>query len=289
MKATFVLRVVLVCVSVATCAWLAQPPPKVNPKVTLELLPNPLVVKLLGRSQLEFVADLFWVRMANMAGNAATPEECAALLPIANLIADLAPRFKYPYFVGGVMAPYRHYATGGRSTYENVEGAHALMTRGLQAVPDYTRLAIQKAYTELEMMHDPAAAGRTLREAATLPGSPWFLPGLATRLLTSAGEFDDARQFAQSMAQSDDPQLRADFELRVKQIDLERVLVAVEAAAGSFAQKEGRPPATVEELVRGGFLEGMPVDPFGGVIELTETGARSSVESRRLKVHVPLE
>lgn len=289
MKAAWWLRVVLACAAASVCAAFAQAPPPVNPKSTLTLLPNPLVVKLLARSQLEFAADLFWVRMANMAGNAATVDECAALLPIANLIADLSPAFKYPYFVGGVMAPYRHYQPGGNSTYDNVEGAHALMTRGLLAVPGYTRLAIQKAYTELEMMHDPAAAGRTLSQAATLPDSPPFLPSLATRLLTSAGEFEDARAFAQSMAQSEDPQVRADFELRMKQIDLEKVLVTVEAAAASYAEKEGHRPSDLETLVHAGLLSEIPSDPFGGVIELTETGARSSVESRRLQVHLPPE
>lgn len=289
MKAAFLLRIVVACAGLALCALLSKPPPKVNAKVTLELLPNPLVVKLLGRSHIDFVADLFWIRMANMAGNAATVDEFAALIPIGNLIADLAPHFKYPYYLGGVMAPYRHYKRGGLSTYENVEGAHALMSRGVKNVPDYVRLFVQKAYTELEMMKDPAMAGATLLEAAKIPDSPSFLPGLATRVLASAGKFDEARVFAESMASSDDPQLKADFEFRLKQIDLEKVLVAVESAKKSFTDAQGRAPTGVEELLTAGYLTQPPVDPFGGVIELTEEGARSSVESRRLKLHLAPE
>lgn len=289
MKAAFLLRVVVACGAITLCAVLSAPPPKLNAKVTLELLPNPVVVKILGKSQLDFVADLFWIRMANMAGNAATADELAALIPIGNLIADLAPHFKYPYYLGGVMAPYRYYKPGGLSTYENVEGAHALMSRGVKNVPDFLRLFVQKAYTELELMKQPAMAGATLLEAAKITDSPPFLPALATRVLASAGKFDEAREFAASMASSGDPQLKADFELRLKQIELEKVLVAVEAAATAFADARGRRPSSVEELVQQGFLPQVPVDPFGGVIELTEDGARSSVESRRLKLHLAPE
>ena len=286
MKGPFLSRGVVGLVSLGLCAGLSRPPPKLDSSLSVGIVPNPLVLKILGRSQLEFVADLYWVRMANMAGRAVSASECGALLPIANLIADLAPRFKYPYFLGGVLAPVRK---GRTAEYENVEGALALMARGVVAVPDYVRLHVQKAYTELELRHDPAAAGRTLRAASALPDAPPFLAKLAARLLAQAGQYDDARDFARAMATSEDPQLRADFELRLKQIDLEQVLVQVEEAARRYAKVEGHLTTSVQELIRKGFLPREPIDPFGGTIELTERGASSSVESRRLRAHVPTE
>lgn len=283
MKPAFISRTLLAVLCLGVCAALSQPPPKMESKVSLEILPNPLVLKVLGRSQLDFVADLFWVRMANMAGRCFQPSECAALLPIANLIADLAPKFKYPYFVGGTLAPV-HLRNG---SWANVEGAHALMVRGLQELPDYTRLRVQLAFTELDIMHDPARAGRTLREAAKLPDAPPFLLKLAARLLTEGGQYEDAREFARAMTESDDPELKEDFEHRLKMIDLEEVLVKVDDAQKRFTEAQGHPAARPEELVMSGFLSQLPVDPFGGTIELTPEGARSSVESRRLRAYVP--
>lgn len=277
-------RLAVALVGLSLCLALSRPPASLTSRVSIEVVPNPFVLRILGRSQIEFVADLLWVRMANMAGRANTASEFAALLPMGNLIADLAPRFRYPYFVGGVMAPVPIGRTG---QYENVEGALKLMERGVIAIPDYVRLHVQKAYTELEMLHDPAAAGRTLRAAAAIPDAPSFLSGLAARLLTEGGRFDDARDFARTMAASDDPQVRKDFELRLKQIDLEEVLAQVENASRRYAAQEGHITTNVEELIAKGYLGQKPVDPFGGNIELTVSGARSSVETRRLRIHVP--
>ncbi len=282
-----VLRAFVALLGIALVAGLSEPPPKVVARGGLNVLPNPLVLKVVGRSQLEFVADLFWVRMANMAGTANTRDEYTALLPIANLIADLAPRFKYPYYVGGVLAPMRR---GRTKEYDNAVEAVALMQRGVTAVPSYTRLHVQKAYSELEMLHQPVVAARTLQIAARLPDAPDYVGKLATRMLAQAGEFDDARAFALEMATSaDDPQVRADFELRLKQIDLERVLTGVDEAARRYEEEQGHPTTSVDELVAKGYLPEVPSDPFGGVIELTVTGARSSVESSRLRVHVAPE
>lgn len=263
-----------------------MPPHKPSDRVTLEAVPNAAVLRILGRSQLEFVSDLFWIRMGNMAGRAASSDECAALLPIANLIADLTPRFKFPYYVGGVMAPYRV----GRSTvYENAKEAEALMARGVIAVPKYERLYLIKSYTELVMLHDPVLAAKTLEDMAALPDAPKHIRPLASRLMTQAGHFDDAREFVRTMLSSEDPQVRADAEARLMQIDLEEVLDQVDEATRQFVQTVGHRPQNLYELVARGLLKEMPVDPLGGTIELTDEGARSSTHSSRLRAFIPLE
>lgn len=280
------LRIALFIFAAMICGAFSHAPPKPDSRVRLELLPNAQVLRVVGRSHLEFVADLLWIRMANMAGRAVSVSECAALLPIGHLIADLAPLFKYPYFVGGTLAPVRQWPS---KHYDNAPEAVALMARGTAAVPDYVRLAVQKAYSEMEMLGDKRAAARTLMAAAKAPGAPPYVGALATRLLADQGEFEDARVFAQELAQSDDPQVRADFEIRLLQINLEQVLVGVDEAAARYLQAQGVAPQSVQELVEKGFLSAWPVDPLGGQIELTPDGARSTVETRRLKAFVPLE
>lgn len=267
-------------------AALSLPPVKGSDRVTLEVVPNALVLRILARGQIDFVADLFWVRMGNMAGRATTVNESAALIPIANLIADLAPNFKYPYFVGGIMAPVRR---GRSDVYDNVPEAVALMARGLKAVPTYGRLYLSKAYTELVMQHDPGAAGRTLAVMASQPDAPPYIGPLVTRLLAQGRNFNGAREFAGTLAKSEDPQVKADAEARLKQIDLEELLVQVDAASEKFMALEGRAPTGVEELVQKRLLPQTPVDPLGGEIELSAEGARSTANHDRLRVFNSLE
>jgi hypothetical protein len=275
------MRHLLLVVAVMVCGALTKPPAKTSASLeVVSILPDPILLKALFRSQLEFVADLFWIRMSNVAGTANTATEYGALIPLGNLVADLSPRFKYPYYVGGVLAPVQR---GRLREYDNAEGAIALMRRGVRAVPDYTRLFIQLAWAEIEMLHDRVASARTLQAAATLPDVPSFAGGLATRLLSESGRFDEARAFAASMAQSQNPQVRADFELRLKQIALEEVLTSVDEGAARFAAEHHRPPASVGELLEAGALSVEPIDPFGGEIVLTPAGARSTVQAERLK------
>lgn len=277
-------RSLTAAVAVALCALLSVAPTKKQSQVTLEVLPSPLVLKILGQSQLDFVADLFWIRMANMAGRANTAAEYGALLPIGNLIADLAPKFQYSYYVGGVLAPVRK----GRTTeYDNLEGAVELMKRGIKELPNYIRLHVQLAYTQLEMQHDSTGAAATLQTAAKNPKAPPFISTLAARLLAQSGQYADARTFVQTFAQSENPEIRADFEQRLRLIDLEEILTKVEDAGRRYAEANGHITTSVEELVRTGFLSETPVDPFGGTIELTVTGARSTIQPQRMRAFVP--
>jgi hypothetical protein len=279
-------RLLVAIIGLTLCAANSRPPPKSVADVAGAYLPDPLFLKLLGKSQLDFVADLFWVRMANAAGNARTREDYTTLLPLANLIADIAPKFRYSYYVGGVLAPVRQ---GRTHEYWNAKEAVALMNRGVDAIPDYGRLAIQKSFAELEMLHDPATAGRTLQKASRLADVPAFTASLATRLLAQSGQIQDARAFAEEMAQSADPQVRQDFELRVRQINLEEQLQRVDDAAARFEKERGTRAATIDELIAGGFLSAVPFDPLGGTIILTPEGARSTVEEQRLRAFTARE
>jgi hypothetical protein len=279
-------RTLVLAFGLISILLLLEPPPRPDTTVRLSVLPNPQIIRVIGRSQLEFVADLFWVRMANMAGRAQTSSEYAALLPIGNFIADLSPKFKYPYLLGGALAPVRRFPS---HDYDNAKEAVELMARGTRDVPTFARLYVQKAYSEMEMLHDSLSAGRTFMQASRVAGAPAFCGALATRLLSENGQFQDASQLAVELAQSDDPEVRADFQHRLLQIKLEELLVQIDAGIDAFQQREGRRPASVKELVDAHDLPGFPMDPFGGEIIITPDGARSTVEMSRLKAYIPLE
>lgn len=275
--------VTLVCGILLSSALSGAPAETVS-AVTLEVLPNAAVIRVFGRSQIHFIADLFWVRMANMASRVSNAREAALLLPLGNLIAELDPSFRYPYLVGGVMAPWRR---GRTKTYDNAAEAVGFMARGIQHVP-WQRLFLQKAYTELEMLHDPASAGRTLAAAARYPDALPHVGLLAARLLAEGRNLEGAREIAQWMATSNNPQIRDDGERRLKQIDLEEVLNQVDQAIAQFEEIHRRKPSSLNELVRQGLLPGEPVDPLGGRIIVDENGPRSSVVVGRLRRYVPL-
>ncbi len=67
--------------------------------------PNPEPIRVLGRSHLSLISDLVWIRAIGVATDLKVPADGAALLVWCNLVADLDPKFIYPYIFAGLLAP----------------------------------------------------------------------------------------------------------------------------------------------------------------------------------------
>jgi hypothetical protein len=235
-------------------------------------------VRVAAHSHISLVADLYWIRMASLATAARQPYEGANLIRWGEFITDLDPGFMWAYVMGGVLGTWKD----GEQVY-NAEPAARLLEKGTTHVADF-RLNLYLGYLYIEMLDRPLDAARTLEAGARLPRAPPFLGPLATRLYASRGAVGTARKFAEEMVKSPDPEVRAAFELRLRELDREEVLAQLEAASAAYQQRFGRPPPTVEALVRDGVLPAIPSDPLGGEWVIDGTGAVRSSSGERLRV-----
>ncbi|MEW5742226.1 MAG: hypothetical protein AB1938_25140 [Myxococcota bacterium] len=241
-------------------------------------VPDADVVRVLARSHLAMVTDLYWIRMTALGARANRPDEGRALIAWGEFVTDLDPTMFWAYAMGGILGGMR---LGGVS-YNGAEAVH-LLEKGTRHLDD-PRLFIYCSYAQLNLLDDPEGAAGTLMRGATKPGAPPFMAALATRLLAQEGHFERARTFAETMAQSEDPTTRETFELRLKEIERERVLTQVEAAAQTYAQRFGHVPASLATLVAEGLLAEYPVDPLGGSISLAPDGQVTVTSGARLRV-----
>ena len=161
-----------------------------------------------------------------------------------------------------------------------------VLGRGKQQFPADWRFPFYMGFTHYFSLGDGMAGGRAMAEAARLPGSPAYLPGLASRMLSEAREPEVALALlAPIVRQESDPARRAVLERRIREVTVERDIQALEGAVEKYREKTGTIPAELSALVREGILATIPTEPNGGYYLLAQGGkVRSDRVSQRLRV-----
>ena len=224
------------------------------------------------------LADVVWLQAVQVAGNLRmNPADYDRLYTLLNVEADLDPKFEIPYLLGGLVL--------GESPQHGRE-ALRVFERGKVTHPSDWRFPFYLGFTHYFSLGDGIAGGRAMAEAARLPGSPAYLPGLASRMLSEAREPEAALALLETIVrQENDPARRSVLDRRIREVTVERDLQALERAMESYREKMGTVPRELSDLVRAGILSSIPEEPNGGRY-LMEPGGKvhSDRVSQRLRV-----
>jgi len=244
------------------------------------------LLQILGAPYKNLLADYYWIQTTHTAGVANSQAEYADIYYYADMTTDLDPRFRSPYVFAGVTVPFNY----GRERWTNVDESTAILTKGLAQFPDDVFMRMLLAYNLSYFHKQYRASAEQLEYASRLPGAPSYLGGLATRLYAQSGDADAGLELAASLAaNAQDQETRESFEKRIKELQLERLLQQVEAAAKVYFGRVGHWPVGLHELVLSGDLPTLPEDPLGGHLYLGQNGeAFSTSQSRRLRAYDPL-
>jgi len=224
------------------------------------------------------MADIVWLQAIQVAGSPKlTLAEYDRLYVLLNVEADLDPKFEIPYLLGGLVL--------GESPQHGRE-ALRIFERGKAVHPADWRFPFYIGFTQYFTIGNAVAAGEAMAEAAQLPGSPSYLPGLAARMLSEAQEPGVALRLLSSIArQEGDPSRRAVLERRIREVTVERDLQMIEKAVERYRESRGDSPESLSALVRDGFLAKIPPEPNGGTYFLDRAGnVRSDRVAGRLQV-----
>jgi len=224
------------------------------------------------------LADIAWLQAVQVAGNLKlTPTEYDRLYALLNVEADLDPKFEMPYLLGGLVL--------GESTPHARKALHVL-GRGKVQYPADWRFPFYMGYTSYFSLGETETAGKAMAEAARLPGSPAYLPGLASRMLSEARDPETALAMLETIVrQESDPLRREVLERRIREVTVERDLQALERAVESYREKMGVVPRALSDLVRAGILSVIPEEPNGGRYLMEPGGkVRSDRVSQRMRV-----
>jgi hypothetical protein len=228
-----------------------------------------------------FLADIAWLEAVQVAGNLKmTPAEYDRLYDLLKVTSNFDPKFEIPYLLGSLIL--------GDSPI-HARKALRVLEDGRAHFPADWRFPFYIGFTHYFSIGDPEAAGKSMAEAARLPGSPAYLTGLASRMLSEARKPAVALSMLETIAgQESDPSRKAVLERRIREITVERDLQMLERAVEAYRGREGSFPARLEDLVSAGILSGIPKEPNGGNYLLERGGkVRSDRVAQRLRVFRP--
>ncbi len=247
-------------------------------------LPSGKLLRLAAFGHRLALADLYWLRTVQYVGASVMARTATwdALLPLAELVTDLDPRYGYAYQVAGSNLS----GLAGR-----VAESDRILEKGMRNVPERHTLPFLFAFNKFFYENDYAQAAVYVRRAAEVGKRP-DLALLAANLSLAA---DSDAEYAAALAfldgavqQAGEPRLRQQLEERRLKVRTYQVLSQVERALAAFERWAGRRPMTLWELVPQGFLPELPRDPSGGAIvyDLATGTVRSSVLGPRQPLRV---
>jgi hypothetical protein len=239
-----------------------------------------LRVAVIGYRQM--AADLIWLKAVQYIGEKKQSKRgYLAAYHAVDVLTDVDPRFAFAYqATGTVLGVYAHL----------VQESIAILSKGMQHNPEVWQLPFTIGYDYFYELCDPAEAAPYFRTASMLPGAPAYLPKLAARMTVAGGDPDAALEFLQRLdEQVQDQRLHEALAQKMREVLAERDIRLLEEAVRHYRTRYGRMPRKIGDLLDGGIIEKIPVEPLGGTYELnaadgsiTATGLRERLTVHRL-------
>ena len=207
------------------------------------------------------VSDVYWIRAVIYYGGRhglETHRTYDQLYPLLDLVTSLDPQFKAAYRFGALFLSEPPPGGPGRP-----DQAIALLERGVERDGDWEYYE-DIGFVHYWWKHDYVGAAEWFRKAATQPGAPSWLTGLAATTLAVGGSRESSRQlWTELLNNGDAAYIQGQARHRLLQLDAMDAIDQLTASLQRFKDREGRMPRTWQELVASERLSGIPVDPAG--------------------------
>lgn len=152
---------------------------------------------------------------------------------------------------------------------EHFAEANALLDYGMRHRHWDFYLPLFAGFNSAYFMKDFEKAARYYRRVGELTGSDYFMK-LTGRYLYDIGETEQAIAYLTTMVEgARNDAVRKGLATRLEAFKAVRV---IEVARDRFREKNGRLPEDLKVLLKGGFLNVLPSDPYGGTFFIDNKG-----------------
>lgn len=218
-----------------------------------------------GRLALEYdalAADIYWIRAVVHYGGdrlgGTGPGRYELLAPLLDLTTSLDPLFRIAYRFGAIFLAEPPPGGPGR-----VDLAERLLLKGMAASPDRWQYPHDLGFLYYWRLQDYRAAAGWFQRASALPGAPEWLAPLAAGMLAQGGDRQSSRQLLVRILQdADEDWLRRTAERWLLQLDALDRIDQLEGMLARYRAQAG-PAGSWLDLIRAGWIPGVPVDPAG--------------------------
>ena len=238
-----------------------QAPLAAGPAEHLLYVRSPEFMKRAALSYDSIVADVYWIRAVQHYGqtklSTATDKQYDLLFPLLTLTTSLDPRFNIAYRFGAIFLAENYPGGAGRP-----DQAIALLQKGLEAQPGKWEFAEDIGFVHYWWLQDYRRAAEWFKRGSEMPGAPNWLAAMAAVTLAQGGSRESSRRLWQEILNNgaEAEWLRAQAQFRLRQLDVMDQIAALEGIVRTYEQRAGARPRTWIDLVRAGYLRGLPVD-----------------------------
>ncbi len=232
-------------------------------------------------------ADVYWIRAVQYFGgtrlSTAPDKTYEALYPLLDITTTLDPHFSTAYRLGAILLSESYpYGPG------EPERASALLEKGLRASPQKWQYMHDAGFVHYWWRRDQKMAAQWFLKAEGVPGAPAWLRQVAVTMLAEGGDRDTARALWTEMAKSAEHEwMRQAARRGLLQLDAEAHIEILQPIVNRFYDMHGRFPKTWVDMVNGGLLRRVPVDPTGVAYELDPVSGAVDVRQGSLLYPLP--
>jgi hypothetical protein len=224
----------------------------------------------ISAGQKELIADYLWLRALQYYGaHRQTDRQYVWARHIFDVITNLNPRFVEAFRFGALVLA---------SDAGEVKAGIDLLKRGFHANANRWQIPFDLGFLYYLAREDLLAAAY-FRRAGELAGAPEQVERFAAFAYQRGGRETNARELWLQMretATNTTTREIADYALR--DLDLAAAMAQIDSSSAAFRAAHGSRPRSVTELVRAGFLQRPPEDPFQrGFLIDPQTGRAVSI------------
>jgi hypothetical protein len=242
-----------------------------EPATPMLWLPSADLVKRLSLGFENLVADTYWMRAVVYYGSErqnTTNKSFDLLYPLLELTTALDPRFQVAYRFGAIFLAEAYPSGPGRP-----DQSIALLKRGIENDESRWQYMEDIGFIYYWWLQDYKAAAQWFDRAGDQKNAPTWLKPLAATTLAQGGDRESSRfLWKQLLSTADVDWLKNNAKHRLVQLDAMDVIDTLTAIVDAYAKRAGRIPANWQELVTGGRLPGIPLDPTGTPFVIDSTG-----------------
>jgi len=228
----------------------------------LVLRSGPLV-KAMSLEYAPLAANLYWTRVVQYYGNRHANQRANLdlLWPLLDVTTTLDPNLIVAYRFGGMFlsdSPPR----GAGQPQRGIE----LLRRGIRANPEYWRFYEDLGFIYYFDLHDYHNAAEALMAGSKVPGAMVWMKTAAARIAEKGESLEtSAKLWSEVYNSTNEPSIKENAKVHLQLLRARADCGELNKLAAEYKKQTGRPPKEVRDLVKGGLLPGLAVDPVGVV------------------------
>ncbi|MCI0355347.1 MAG: hypothetical protein L0099_09975 [Acidobacteria bacterium] len=233
-------------------------------------MPSAKVLRGLSLGYTGLMADIYWTRTVQYFGgkHKARSERYDLLPPLLEITTELDPHLVVAYKYGSVFL-----AQPPREGAGLPDLAAEFVERGIRENPEDWQLYYHLGFIHFIERQDYKAASQAFERGSKVPGAHPWMKVMAAAMAQYGGERDVARRLWEYIyASSEDEFIRQNAAKRLRALNVDDAIVALEQVVEAYRQRTGRLPASWYELVQAGYVRGVPIDPLGLPLKLQRDG-----------------